>query len=109
MDELDRLVDWLCEFIVRWLEIGVTVICLATILVGSMMFGIGGVVLLKTLSFDVKAVEYVLVGLLFMIVCPIFIHRTWSGRWLFFTRWVAKRKLSQKTLFKIDSNRLKTQ
>jgi len=95
MDELDRLVDWLCEFIVRWLKIGVTVICLATILVGSMMFGIGGVVLLKTLSFDVKAVKYVLAGLLFMIVCPIFIHRTWSGRWLFFTRWVAKRKLSQ--------------
>ncbi|WP_157039880.1 hypothetical protein [Ralstonia pickettii] len=95
MDELDRLVDWLWEFFAKWLKIVVTVACLSTILVGSMMFGIGGVVLLKTLSFDVKAVKYVLAGLLFMIVCPIFIHRTWSGRWLFFTRWVAKRKLSQ--------------
>ena len=109
MDEFEKIVDWLWDFLVKWFKIGITVGCLATILVGSMMFGICGVILLKTLSFDVKAVEYVLVGLLFMIVCPIFIHRTWSGRWLFFTRWVAKRKLSQKTLFKIDSNRLKTQ
>ena len=95
MDEFEKIVDWLWDFLVRWFKIGVTVICLATILVGSMMFGLGGMVLLKTLSFDVKAVEYVLVGLCSMIVCPIFIHRTWSGKWLFFTRWVSKESSQQ--------------
>ena len=76
MDEFEKIVDWLWDFLVRWFKIGVTVICLATILVGSMMFGLGGMVLLKTLSFDVKAVEYVLVGLCSMIVClSLFIER----------------------------------
>ena len=64
MDEFEKIVDWLWDFLVRWFKIGVTVICLATILVGSMMFGLGRMVLLKTLSFDVKAVEICLSGAL---------------------------------------------
>lgn len=80
MDELDRLVDWLWEFIVRWLKIVVTVACLSTILVGSMMFGIGGIVLLTNRTFDIRALEYFLVGPLLMVVAPLLIYRTWSGK-----------------------------
>ncbi|MHA6860383.1 hypothetical protein [Ralstonia pseudosolanacearum] len=97
MDNENKVVQWAVGFAEKWFKILITVFSISTIWAGSIIFGLSLAALIAGKFHNgLEAEIYLACSIFMMIVSPVVIYRTWSGKWPFLTRYLARRAAKER-------------